>query len=178
MHVFNRWILMLVLATLPTLAACEKTGGMTGNRTANSGDIVTVHFTGKTADGKVFETTEGGKPRQVHIGANLILPAFEQALIGMKQGEKKTFSVKSEQAYGPRIEDETMIQVNYKSNQAHALNYRVGQKLEANIEYPDGHKAKREVIVIAVDEKTFTVDANHPLAGKDLSFDAELVKIQ
>lgn len=54
----------------------------------------------------------------------------------------------------------------------------MGQKLEANIQYPDGTKAKREVTIVAVDEKTFTVDANHPLAGKDLSFEVELIKLQ
>jgi len=164
----------MLLVALPALAACDKTN----SKSANSGDIVSVHFTGKTADGKVFETTEGGKPRQVHIGANLILPAFEQALIGMKKGEKKSFTVESKQAYGPRFEDETMIQVNYKSNQAHAMDYAVGQKLEANIEYPDGRKTNREVTIIASDEKTFTVDANHPLAGKDLTFDITLVELR
>jgi peptidylprolyl isomerase len=159
--------------TLCLLAACGEAG-----RQAKTGDVVTIHFTGKTADGKVFETTAGDGPRQVHIGAKLILPAFENALVGMKAGEKKALALKAEQAFGPRVEDETMIQVNYRSNQAHVLDYRVGQKLEANIEYPDGRKARREVIVIGVDEKTFTVDANHPLAGKDLNFDIELLRIQ
>lgn len=174
MNPLYRFITIALLAALPLVAACDKSKA----RQAKGGDIVTVHFTGKTADGQVFESTEKDKPRQVHIGANMILPAFEQALIGMKAGEKKTFTVKAAQAFGPRIEDETMIQVNYKSNQPHAMNYEVGQKLEANIEYPDGTKAKREVTIIAVDEKTFTVDANHPLAGKDLTFNVTLVKVQ
>jgi peptidylprolyl isomerase len=174
MNLLNRLITTTLLAALPLVAACDKHNA----RQAKGGDIVTIHFTGKTTDGQVFETTEKDKPRQVHIGANLILPALEQALVGMTTGEKKTFTVKAEQAFGPRIEDETMIQVNYKSNQPHAMTYEVGQKLEANIEYPDGTKAKREVTIIAVDEKTFTVDANHPLAGKDLIFDVTLVKIQ
>ena len=71
-----------------------------------------------------------------------------------------------------------MIQVNHKSNQPHSLDYQVGQKLVANIAYPDGGKAEREVTIIAVDEHTFTVDANHPLAGKDLAFDVTLVKLR
>lgn len=174
MRMFNRLATALLLAALPLAAACGKAGG----RQAKAGDVVSVHFTGKTADGRVFETTRSGQPRQVHIGANLILPAFEQALVGMRAGEKKILTVKAAQAFGPRIEDETMIQVNYKANQAHALDYRVGQRLEANIEYPDGRKAKREVTIIAVEEKTFTVDANHPLAGKDLTFDLELVMLR
>ena len=162
---------VMLAATLVFVPACKGQN----ERMAQSGDIVSVHFTGKTADGEVFETTQGSEPRQVHIGANLLLPAFEQALIGMKAGEKKTFTVKAEQAFGPRIEDETMLQVNYISNQPHAIDYRVGQKLTANIEYPDGSKAAREVTIVAVDDKTFTVDANHPLAGKDLVFVVELV---
>jgi len=173
MSLFNPLTAALLLVTLPFLGAC----GKVSSRQAQAGDVVTVHFTGKTADGKVFETTQGGKPRQVHIGANFILPAFEKSLIGMREGEKKHFSVKAEHAYGPRIENETMIQVNYKASQPHPLDYKVGQKLEANIQYPDGIKAKREVTIIAVDEKTFTVDANHPLAGKDLAFEIQLVKI-
>lgn len=159
----------LLLAFL-FLAACSQTD----DRAANAGDIVEVEFTGKTADGQVFEKTD--KPRPVHIGGNLILPAFERALIGMKAGESKTIQVKAADAFGLRIEDETMIQVNYKANQPHPMNYAVGQTLEANIEYPDGKKAIREVRIIAVDEKTFTVDANHPLAGKDLEFTVKLVK--
>jgi len=171
-----RWlnVSLLALLGLSLLGACGRPEG----QTAKEGDIVTLHFTGKTADGKVFEATEKDKPRQVHIGANLILPAFEQALVGMRTGEKKSFTVKSEQAFGPRIEDETMIQVNHKANQPHAMNYEVGQKLEANIQYPDGTKTKREVTIIAVDDKTFTVDANHPLAGKDLIFKVEIIKVQ
>jgi peptidylprolyl isomerase len=164
---------LAVLLVAALLGACDKSDG----REAKVGDVATIHFTGKTADGKVFESTEKDKPRQVHIGANMVLPALEQALIGMKAGDKKTFTVKSEQAFGPRVEDETMIQVNYKANQPHPMNYEVGQTLEANIQYPDGGKAKREVTIIAVDEKTFTVDANHPLAGKDLMFEVELVRI-
>lgn len=173
MSQLNRLAAALLTGALTCLVACDKTDGTL----AKAGDVVTIHFTGKTADGTVFETTQGGKPRQVHIGANFILPAFEQALVGMREGERKIFSVKAGQAYGPRIEDETMIQVNYKANQPHPLGYKVGQKLEANIQYPDGSKIKREVAIVAVDDKTFTVDANHPLAGKDLVFEIQLVKI-
>ena len=86
-----------ILALLVLLGACDKADG----KMAKVGDIATIHFTGKTADGKVFEATEKDKPRQVHIGANLILPALEQALIGMKTGEKKSITVKAEQAFGP-----------------------------------------------------------------------------
>lgn len=164
-------VLMVALLALPACKAKDE-------RMAQSGDIVSVHFTGKTAEGKVFETTAGSEPRPVHIGANLLLPAFERALIGMKAGEKKSLTVKAEEAFGPRIEDETMIQVNYRSNQPHAIDYEVGQTLTANIEYPDGSKAAREVRIIAADDKTFTVDANHPLAGQDLTFEIELVKLQ
>lgn len=171
----NKFLLgFALMAGLALLGGCDNKS----DRMAGPGDIVTVHFTGKTGDGKVFESTEGSEARQVHIGANLLLPAFEQALIGMQAGETKTLSLKPEQAFGPRIEDESMIQVNYKSNQAHALDYQVGKVLSANIQYPDGSKATREVTIVAEDEKTFTVDANHPLAGKDLVFEIKVVKIQ
>ncbi len=172
-----RRLAVLLLALLPFTASCDKGAAKTATRLAQNGDVVTVEFTGKTADGKEFESTKAGGPRQLKIGAKTILPSFEQALVGMKAGESKAFTVKSADAFGPRIEDETMIQVNYRSHQPHAMDYRVGQVLEANIQYPDGKKAKREVTIIAVDDKTFPVDANHPLAGKDLHFDVKLVKV-
>lgn len=172
-----RFVTIWLFAPLLMVASMTMGCGKADGRLAKAGDVVTVHFTGKTAEGRVFETTRGAEARKVHIGANLILPAFEQALVGMKAGDRKTFTVKAEQAFGARVEDESMIQVNYKANQPHAMNYAVGQTLEANIEYPDGTKAKREVAIVAVDEKTFTVDANHPLAGKDLTFDVELLGI-
>lgn len=178
MSMSHRAFALLLLAALFPLTACEQATGPESGRAAKTGDIVSVHFTGKTADGQVFETTSGGPPRELKIGANIVLPAFEQALVGMKAGEKKLLALKAEQAFGPRIEDETMIQVNYKSQQPHAMDYAVGQVLEANIEYPDGRRAKRDVRIIAADAKTFTVDANHPLAGKDLRFEITLVQIQ
>lgn len=144
-------------------------------REAHLGDIVTVHFTGKRADATVFEDTRGGAPRQVHIGANLLLPAFEQALVGMKAGQKKNLLVKADHAFGPRQENPGMIQVLDKASLAHSADYEVGQRLNADITYLDGTKGRREVHVVAIDEKSVTVDANHPLAGQDLDFRIELV---
>jgi len=164
-----RTTLTIILTSLLLLTGC--------GREAKHGDIVTVHFTGKLADGKIFETTQGGEPRKVHIGANLILPAFEQALIGMKEGDKKSLRVKPEQAFGPRNEGQEMIQVIEKASLPHALDYRVGERFSASITYPDGSKGTHAVVVTAVDDKTVTVDANHPLAGKDLNFEIELIAI-
>lgn len=164
-----RVTVLLMLGSLLLLTGCS--------REAKPGDIVTIHFTGTLADGKVFETTKGGEPRRVHIGANLILPAFEQALVGMKVREKKVLLLQAEQAFGPYKADPSMIQILEKTSLPHAIDYQISQRLKANITYPDGSTGAREVKIIAIDDKTVTVDANHPLAGKDLNFEIELIQI-
>ena len=165
-----RTTVAIIVGSLLLLTGC--------GREAKQGDIVTIHFIGSLADGRIFESTRGGEPRQVHIGANLILPAFEQALVGMKAGEKKVLLVKSEKAFGPHQSEPGMIQVLDRTSLPHAIDYHVGQRLNATTTYPDGTVGEGEVTLVAVGEKTVTVDANHPLAGKDLSFEIELIRIR
>lgn len=138
---------------------------------AKIGDKVKVHYTGKLEDGTVFDSSVEGEPLEFTIGSGEIIPGFEDEIIGMEEGEKKTFTIPSDKAYGPHRE-ELMLKV-ARDEFPPDIEPFEGQNLQ--LRQPDGQVFY--VVVIEVDEKTVTLDANHPLAGKDLTFDVELVEI-
>ena len=134
-----------------------------------SGDKVKVHFTGRIKDGEEFDSSRGGEPMEFTIGTGQVAPGFETAVIGMQPGESKSVLVEAKHAYGPYIDG--LVQ-EVDRDKVHA-NVEVGQKLE--IHRPDG--SAMVVTVKAATESMLTLDANHPLAGKDLEFDIELLEI-
>lgn len=136
---------------------------------AKSGDTVKVHFTGRIKDGEEFDSSRGGDPMEFTIGSDQVAPGFETAVVGMEPGGSKTFFVEAKHAYGPYIDG--LVQ-EVDRDKVHA-DVEVGQKLE--IHRPDG--AAIVVTVKAATESKLTLDANHPLAGKDLEFDVELLEI-
>ncbi|HID72290.1 MAG TPA: peptidylprolyl isomerase [Thermoplasmata archaeon] len=138
---------------------------------AKDGDTVRVHYTGKLEDGSVFDTSRGGEPLEFTIGAGQIIPGFEKAIIGMEPGNSKTIKIPSEEAYGPRRED--MMVVVEKSQFPEDIKPVVGQELQIR----QGDGLAIPVTVVEVTESKVTLDANHPLAGKDLTFDIELIEI-
>ncbi|MFQ6107236.1 MAG: peptidylprolyl isomerase [Thermoplasmata archaeon] len=138
---------------------------------AKNGDTVQVHYTGKLEDGTVFDTSSDSDPLEFTIGEGQIIPGFEQAVIGMATGESKTVEVLADEAYGPHIEG--LIVVFDRKELPPQLEPEVGRKLQ--ISQPDG--ATAVVTIVEVTESSVTIDANHPLAGKDLTFDIELVAI-
>ncbi len=138
---------------------------------AKNGDAVKVHYTGKFEDGTVFDSTDGREPAQFTLGSGQLIQGFEKALIGMNVGESKTADVSQDEAYGPR--NEQMKQVVDRSQLPPDLDPQVGLQLQVN--NPDG-----QPVIVTIDDVSdsdVTLDANHPLAGKDLSFDIELVEI-
>jgi peptidylprolyl isomerase len=135
------------------------------------GDTVKVHYTGKLEDGTVFDTSRSRHPLQFTIGKGQVIAGFEQAIIGMNPGESKTMTVSVEQAYGQRRQD--MIVTVQRDQLPPDLNPAVGQRLE--LTQADDQTVL--VTVTAMNDTTLTLDANHPLAGKDLAFDIELLKI-
>ena len=138
---------------------------------AKYGDTVKVHYTGRLDDGTVFDTSANGEPLQFTIGSGQIIPGFEQAVVGMNPGESKTVKIPAEDAYGQRRED-LIIEVE-KSQLPEGLKPEVGLQLQSR--QPDGRIV---VLTIAdVTESHVTLDANHPLAGKDLTFEIQLVEI-
>lgn len=138
---------------------------------AKEGDTVKVHYTGKLEDGTVFDSSEGRDPIEFTIGHRQVITGFEQAVIGMNPGEAKTATVSAADAYGPRY-DEMIVSVERDQFPAH-LDAQVGQRLQ--IRQAEGQSIT--VTVTDVSEKDITLDGNHPLAGKDLTFDIQLQEI-
>jgi peptidylprolyl isomerase len=138
---------------------------------AKIGDTVKVHYTGRLENGKEFDTSKDREPLEFTIGNGSMMPGFEKGIIGMEAGDKKTFTVLPEEAYGPRHEE--LIATIDKSEFPKDITPRIGLNLQ--IMQPDGRIMN--LTVADMDEDTVTLDANHPLAGKTLIFDVELVDI-
>jgi FKBP-type peptidyl-prolyl cis-trans isomerase 2 len=136
-----------------------------------TGDTVRVHYTGSLTDGTVFDTSVGSDPLEFTIGSEQVIPGFEQAVVGMKLGESKTVTIPAEEAYGPRYK-EWVFAID-RDQLPEDVEPQVGSILDLVV-MPN---AVMTVIVIAVSETSVIVDANHPLAGQDLTFDIELVEI-
>jgi peptidylprolyl isomerase len=138
---------------------------------AKQGDVVKVHYTGRFEDGTVFDSSLDREPLQVTLGAGEIIPGVERAIVGMKPGDSKTEIVPSDQAYGPH--DAEMVFKVGRNRFPDDVKPELGQDLQ--IQHPDGRST--QVLVTGVSGSTVTLDANHPLAGKDLIFDLQLVTI-
>ena len=140
-------------------------------RQAKYGDTVKVHYTGKLEDGTVFDSSIDRDPLQFTLGEGQVIPGFEQAVVGMNLGESKTVTISMDEAYGPHRE-EMVVMVERNKFPEH-MQLEGGQQLQ--IRQDDGQIIF--VIVADVSESSVTLDANHPLAGKDLTFDIQLIEI-
>jgi peptidylprolyl isomerase len=138
---------------------------------AKDGDTIKVHYTGKLDDGSVFDSSADRDPLEFKLGENRIIRGFENAVIGMEPGEKSTAKIPAEEAFGPH-RDEMVMEVK-KEDLPTDLEPKIGQKF--NLHHSDDQTII--VTVTEVTEDTVTLDANHTLAGKDLTFDIELVEI-
>jgi FKBP-type peptidyl-prolyl cis-trans isomerase SlpA len=136
-------------------------------------DTVKVHYTGKLADGQVFDSSvERGEPIEFTMGQGQLIPGFEKGLIDMKVNEKKTVNIAKEEAYGePR---EELVQEVQKSQLPEEIKPEVGMGLVSKS--PEGQEMN--LVVKDIKDDTIVVDGNHPLAGKDLVFDLEVVEIK
>ncbi len=134
-------------------------------------NTVKVHYTGKLADGEVFDSSLGKEPLEFTLGKGQIIPGFEKGLIDMKVNEKKTITIAKEEAYGS-INEELKQEVN-KSELPQDISPEVGMGLVSKT--PDGQEMNLRVV--EVKEESIIIDGNHPLAGKELIFDLEVVGI-
>jgi peptidylprolyl isomerase len=138
---------------------------------AKNGNTVKVHYTGKLDDGSVFDSSFEGDPIQFKIGEEKLLLDFEKAVVGMNVGESKTIQIEPNNAYGP-YHDKLVMPVN-RDQLPSDLEPKVGQHLETTMK--DGQSIV--FLVTEVNDASVTLDANHPLAGKDLTFDIQLMEI-
>lgn len=138
---------------------------------AKPGDKVKVHYTGTLEDGTRFDSSEGREPLEFTVGEGNVIPGVDEAVVGMSPGDNKTVTVPPQQAYGPRRED--AVRDFPRSAIPEHIELREGLQLQAQT--PEGQPIV--LTVVAVKEDTVTLDANHPLAGRDLVFDLKLVEI-
>jgi len=138
---------------------------------AKLGDKVRVHYTGKLDDGTVFDSSIDRDPLEFIIGDGMIIPGFEQAVIGMSPGDSKVETIATENAYGPHLEE--MVVVVDRQQMPPEIEPEVGQQLQ--IQQPTGQVIP--VIITDVSPSAVTLDANHPLAGEELTFEINLVEI-
>ncbi len=135
-----------------------------------SGKTVKVHYTGTLADGAIFDSSDGRDPIEFEIGTGTVIPGFEAAIAAMEVGQTETINIPSAEAYGD-VQEEMIGQIPRKE---------LPDDMEPEVDMvlsmhsPDGEMPVR---IIEVAEDTVTLDANHPLAGKDLTFELTLVEV-
>jgi len=139
--------------------------------TAKQGNSVKVHYHGTLSDGTVFDSTYEESPMDFTLGEGEIIPGFEEAVDGMDEGEKKSITVEPERAYG-EYNDQGVVQVP-RENLPEDIQPEEGMMLQLNT--PEDQVVY--VTVTEIDDQNVTLDANHPLAGKTLNFDIELIQI-
>ena len=138
---------------------------------AAAGNQVRFHYTGSLADGTVFDSSTERDPLQVTLGTGQIIPGVDQARTGMAPGDEQKVTVAAEEAYGPH-RDELIHEVG-RERLSPEMKVDVGDRLEGT----DGSGRRLQLTVVEVNDQAVKLDANHPLAGEDLTFDLELVEI-
>jgi len=136
-----------------------------------NGDTVRVHYHGKLTDGTTFDSSEGREPLEFSVGSGQVIKGFDDALVDMKVGEKKTVNIPVDQAYG--VHNDDMMMEYPLSEFPPDMHPAVGMELHMS----DNQGNVFPVVIAEVLENSVVLDANHPLAGQDLVFEIELVSI-
>jgi peptidylprolyl isomerase len=142
------------------------------SNTVRPGDTVRIHYTCRLDDNSVFATTRNRAPLEFVVGESQIIPGLQEGVLGMKPGESKTFQIGPEKAFGP-YHDEMTATLD-RNLVPPDLYLEIGAPLR--VKHSDGHES--EVRVTAFNESSVTVDGNHPLAGKALTMEVELVELE
>lgn len=140
-------------------------------KTAQAGNTVRIHYTGRLGDGTQFDSSEGRDPLEFTLGSGQVIPGFDTGVTGMSEGEQKTITIPCDEAYGPS--NPQLIQDVARSDIPESIPLHVGAQLTAS----DQNGQQMQLTVTALNDETVTLDANHRLAGEDLTFDLELVEV-
>ena len=138
---------------------------------AKTGDQVAVHYTGKHTDGAIFDSSVGKTPLEFQLGSGMVIKGFDDGVTGMTIGEKKTVIIPAAEAYGEHSPENT-VTLERAQIPAH-IELELGASLSMHQDV--GHVV--EVVITDLTDSHVTLDANHPLAGRDLTFELELVSI-
>lgn len=136
------------------------------------GDTVRVHYSGRLTSGEQFDSSEGREPLEFEVGAGMMIKGFDDAVVGMAVGEKKTVNISPEEGYGPRYED--MVMDFPRANFPEHIIPEIGMQLMMN----NNAGQQFPVTIVEVNDEVVKLDANHFLAGKELVFDIEVVSIE
>ena len=138
---------------------------------AETGSRVKVHYTGTLQDGTPFDSSVGREPLEFTIGEGSLIPAFEAAIVGMAAGDTKSIDIPAAEAYG--VHDQELIHQVPRNVISDEVELEPGMQLQA--QGPEGQLIN--LAVVEFNDESVTVDANHPLAGQDLTFALELVEV-
>ncbi len=136
------------------------------------GDTVRVHYTGRLEDGQVFDSSRDGEPLEFTVGAGEVISGFDEAVRGLNVGDSKTVEIESDDAYGPH-RDGLVTQISREAAQ-----FPVEPQVGMHFGLPLQDGSQIEVVVTEVTDTHVTIDGNHPLAGRRLIFDIELLEIK
>lgn len=145
---------------------------MAQQKTVKQDSVVQVHYTGKYSDGKIFDTSEGDAPLDVTMGQGKVIKGFEDNLLGMAEGEEKTFTIAPENAYGPYHNE--LVMAYPKNILPPDSNPQEGAFVTLKDETGNQFRAQ----ITKVTPESVTIDLNHPLAGKELTFKIKVVTVK
>ena len=141
-------------------------------QTAQKGDTVAVHYTGKLDDGEVFDSSRDRDPLEFEIGSGQVIPGFDRAVEGLEIGESREVTLKPDEGYGEPRED-LVVDVD-RSQFPDEEDPTVGRQVQVQV----APGQNRVATITGIEDESVTLDLNHPLAGKELTFDVELVEIK
>jgi peptidylprolyl isomerase len=154
----------------PNAAAPRKPAEATG-KAVEQGDLVRVHYTGRLEDDSVFDTSNGREPLEFEAGSGDVIPGFEEGIMGMRVGETKRIVIPPDEAYGPWRPDLVA-----SVDRAMAGEQDVAPGMSVQVKTPEDELM--EGVITEVNDESLTLDFNHPLAGKVLTFEVTVVEIE